>query len=510
MREVGQFDRLEELLTIGHWSIEFSESTPDQHLCLVASKINQTSAMASMETNTEDLSRTSLNGTHDNSTSKPVDPPNAATTTPTPRFAGPQVDFTRNPPPNIPSPPFIHVEGVPNFRDLGGYACPPPPGYPSTSQYRVRPNILYRCATLAQITIQGSDTLTQDLNIGSLYDLRSTPETSRVGAIPEIPGLFQHRTPVYETEDYSPQVLAKKYKWYTSPAETPYTYEDRATGDQRTIYYSPGFVDAYRDIATHAARAPEAAATNAEGVETPAVKEGAYRTILQRILAEVRPHDTQAANDLSQSVSNSSTTSYDAFAPKQEKHGPLIFHCTAGKDRTGVLAAVILTLCGVPEDVVCWEYAITEPGLGGWREEIVARMTGGGSHIGAGSKEKIPTQSPAQGQTTAEPQPADRKAEESNARVLSGGGPNTSNPMTRAEALRICGSRSGNLRVFMREVLEKELGGVERYLTGLCGFSGEEVRMLREGLVERCEGGVRGWGKMIVPGWEEEMGAEEH
>lgn len=39
--------------------------------------------------------------------------------------------------------------------------------------------------------------------------------------------------------------------------------------------------------------------------------------------------------------------------------GPQVFHCTAGKDRTGWAAAVLLRLCGVPEDVVVADYLRT-------------------------------------------------------------------------------------------------------------------------------------------------------
>jgi protein tyrosine/serine phosphatase len=36
---------------------------------------------------------------------------------------------------------------------------------------------------------------------------------------------------------------------------------------------------------------------------------------------------------------------------------PLVFHCSAGKDRTGVAAAVLLGLLGVPADVIAADYA---------------------------------------------------------------------------------------------------------------------------------------------------------
>jgi protein-tyrosine phosphatase len=38
---------------------------------------------------------------------------------------------------------------------------------------------------------------------------------------------------------------------------------------------------------------------------------------------------------------------------------PAVFHCAAGKDRTGVLAAVVLALLGVDEDTIVGDYALT-------------------------------------------------------------------------------------------------------------------------------------------------------
>lgn len=39
--------------------------------------------------------------------------------------------------------------------------------------------------------------------------------------------------------------------------------------------------------------------------------------------------------------------------------GPLVFHCASGKDRTGLLAALVLTLLGVPEDTVVEDFTLT-------------------------------------------------------------------------------------------------------------------------------------------------------
>jgi protein-tyrosine phosphatase len=50
---------------------------------------------------------------------------------------------------------------------------------------------------------------------------------------------------------------------------------------------------------------------------------------------------------------------------------PAIFHCAAGKDRTGILAALILTALGVDDDVVIADYALTAaamPKMRAWWE----------------------------------------------------------------------------------------------------------------------------------------------
>ncbi|MET9721484.1 tyrosine-protein phosphatase [Streptomyces zaomyceticus] len=40
--------------------------------------------------------------------------------------------------------------------------------------------------------------------------------------------------------------------------------------------------------------------------------------------------------------------------------GPLVFHCASGKDRTGLLAAVVLALVGVPDEEILADFALTE------------------------------------------------------------------------------------------------------------------------------------------------------
>lgn len=49
---------------------------------------------------------------------------------------------------------------------------------------------------------------------------------------------------------------------------------------------------------------------------------------------------------------------------------PLVFHCTAGKDRTGILSALILGLLGVPPSDIAEDYALSGPPTQRLRERI--------------------------------------------------------------------------------------------------------------------------------------------
>ncbi len=39
---------------------------------------------------------------------------------------------------------------------------------------------------------------------------------------------------------------------------------------------------------------------------------------------------------------------------------PVVYHCTAGKDRTGVISAIVLGLLGVPDELIVADYAATQ------------------------------------------------------------------------------------------------------------------------------------------------------
>jgi hypothetical protein len=51
---------------------------------------------------------------------------------------------------------------------------------------------------------------------------------------------------------------------------------------------------------------------------------------------------------------------------------PAVFHCAAGKDRTGVISAVLLSLLRVPEEVIVADYAATREALDAIVERLMA------------------------------------------------------------------------------------------------------------------------------------------
>ena len=62
---------------------------------------------------------------------------------------------------------------------------------------------------------------------------------------------------------------------------------------------------------------------------------------------------------------------------------PAVFHCTAGKDRTGLLSAILLSLLGIPEETVVADYALSQEAMGRLKEKIIRKYpdSGHAQHI---------------------------------------------------------------------------------------------------------------------------------
>jgi protein tyrosine/serine phosphatase/pimeloyl-ACP methyl ester carboxylesterase len=186
------------------------------------------------------------------------------------------------------------VEGVSNFRDLGGWKIHNPTFHLSQkphNQYYVKPGVAYRCAKMTNITSQGITQL-QNLNVKTIFDLRSNGECKRDGISVGIEdaGIQRIHAPVFAEEDFSPEVIAIRYKHLMTSWST--------------------IVHVYEDILENG--------TNS------------FKQIFEYIRDDCRP---------------------------------FVFHCTAGKDRTGIVGMLLLVLLGVDKNTVAKEYELTSIGL---------------------------------------------------------------------------------------------------------------------------------------------------
>jgi hypothetical protein len=69
----------------------------------------------------------------------------------------------------------------------------------------------------------------------------------------------------------------------------------------------------------------------------------------------------QAYRDISHAAPAAYTRVFRHLA--QDRPSPCLVHCTAGKDRTGVLVALLKLLVGVPREEIAYEYSLTDQGL---------------------------------------------------------------------------------------------------------------------------------------------------
>ncbi len=63
--------------------------------------------------------------------------------------------------------------------------------------------------------------------------------------------------------------------------------------------------------------------------------------------------------------------------------GVVLFHCTAGKDRTGLVAALLLALAGVADATILDDYALTKPMIAPLLDRLIAEAEERGADIAA-------------------------------------------------------------------------------------------------------------------------------
>jgi protein-tyrosine phosphatase len=89
-------------------------------------------------------------------------------------------------------------------------------------------------------------------------------------------------------------------------------------------------------------------------------------------LQQVARYATAAESYLWQLESQATRVAAILHAVAGAPAGGVVVHCFAGKDRTGLITALLLTAAGVEPDAVAGDYALSEPALAGMLEEALA------------------------------------------------------------------------------------------------------------------------------------------
>ncbi|KAI1875085.1 uncharacterized protein JN550_002514 [Neoarthrinium moseri] len=201
------------------------------------------------------------------------------------------------------------MEGTLNFRDLGGYV--------TNGNKHVVPRRIFRSANLSQITASDIETL-QSLGINTVIDFRG-PKESQDNPDRLPPGTDYYNSPVIGTsagdniDDYTISQLVKA-------ASLP----DSMLEKDKVLKHGPYYRMLYL--------------VNSYGSEAHVNMLRAYRPLFQKLLT----------------------------FPQESN---LLFHCTGGRDRTGVGAALLLKTLGVADDAIEADFVASNTWLQPDRDE---------------------------------------------------------------------------------------------------------------------------------------------
>lgn len=201
---------------------------------------------------------------------------------------------------------LLPLVGAYNFRDLGGY--------PAEDGFRTRWGVLFRSDTLHELTA-GDLEMLRELGLETVIDLRTPAEVERVGR-----GLL---------------------------ADEPVRYVNLSVlGDGESVMRSVAGQQDQTDGAEANDGSGEADGRAPEAGEAMAVPVPSGGEVAERYLSYLDVGNDALVGALE------IMTDADTY--------PMVFHCAAGKDRTGVLAALVLDCLGVARDVIVEDYVMTE------------------------------------------------------------------------------------------------------------------------------------------------------
>jgi len=116
-------------------------------------------------------------------------------------------------PASLPTPPFVTLSGIPNFRDLGGWPIA------SWPHHSVRRNYVFRCGEPTKATDEAVEKI-KSLGVKHIFDLRSNPEirqhqlSGRSAGVTNWPGVERVYVPVFPEDSYDPLSIATRHADY--------------------------------------------------------------------------------------------------------------------------------------------------------------------------------------------------------------------------------------------------------------------------------------------------------
>ncbi|KAH6681782.1 tyrosine phosphatase family-domain-containing protein [Halenospora varia] len=181
------------------------------------------------------------------------------------------------------------------------------------------PNLIFRSGTLSHLPQTSLNELKETHNIATIFDLRGSKEHEK-SATPEIPGIKNVWVP--STEDFGSQVAGNEESLNKDSYGRPAHRDHVGPNDFKENGGRDGYVKLY-----------------AHFLETHRT---AYRGVFETL--------------------------------RDGKGEGILLHCTAGKDRTGLIAAMILALTGASKEDIARDYALTRIGIEPFREYLLRAL----------------------------------------------------------------------------------------------------------------------------------------
>ncbi|MDQ1733643.1 MAG: protein-tyrosine phosphatase [Pseudonocardiales bacterium] len=226
-------------------------------------------------------------------------------------------------------PAWIELEGGANARDIGGL--------PTIDGGRTRAGVLIRSANLQHLT-KADLARFAELGVRRVVDLRTDVEVEAEGAGPMMrqPDVTVHHLSLFPDSSEVHDEVAARGGESADDGGASFPPERAASADDSGASLPPE-------------RAASASKSNASlllpwhGRGKPPVVTGIADADLYLTYLDRRPDSVVA--------------SLGAIA---EPDGATVVHCAAGKDRTGVVVAIALSLVGVERSAISADYAATE------------------------------------------------------------------------------------------------------------------------------------------------------